>query len=59
LLIVEHSKGSISNCINLLKTCYVIMRADGRSEMLITDIQKGLVLFIRQEKDKQIRLLEK
>jgi Holliday junction resolvasome RuvABC ATP-dependent DNA helicase subunit len=58
-LIVEHSQGSISNCINLLKVCYSIMRGDCRSKMIVLDVKKGLVLFLRQENDRQIRLLEK
>jgi hypothetical protein len=59
VVIVEHSQGSISNCINLLKTIYCIIRAGCKSKIEVDDVEMGLKLFLRQEKDRQIRLLEK
>ena len=43
-IIVHNGRGSISNCIRLLSICFLIMRGDGRTNMILEDVQKGIGL---------------
>jgi len=43
-IIVRNGEGSIANCIRLLSVCYLVMRGDYRTKMMISDIETGIAL---------------
>lgn len=49
-IIVRNGEGSITNCIRLLSVCYLIMRADSRTNMIVKDVEKGIVLNSSQKR---------
>ena len=49
-IIVHNGQGSISNCIRLLSVCYLIMRGNSRTKMVVKDVEIGIGLNQPQEK---------
>ncbi len=43
-IIVRNGEGSIANCIRLLSMCYLVMRGNDRTKMLIKDVEIGIAL---------------
>lgn len=42
--IIAHNCKTIARCIRLLSVCFLIMRSDGRTNMIMEDVQKGISL---------------
>ncbi len=47
--IIAHNCKTISGCIRLLSLCFLIMRGDGRTNMIMEDVEKGIGLNASQE----------
>ncbi len=47
-IVAHNGGGTISGCIRLLSLCYLIMRSDGRTKMILEDIEKAIGLNSQQ-----------
>ncbi len=47
-IIVRNGEGSMSKCIRLLSICFLVMRGDGRTKMIMGDVEKGIGLNSQQ-----------